>query len=46
MKKRNNYFSVTEHPSWVCYDKDTRRSARSEATAQRYGLRVVAGDEY
>ena len=45
MKIRNNYFSVPEHVSWICYDKDTRRSLRSEATARKYGLKVVAGDD-
>jgi hypothetical protein len=45
MIHRNNYFSVPEHPSWVCYDSETQRSARSEATAIRHGLRIVAGEE-
>lgn len=44
MIRRNNYFSVPEHPSWVCYDEQTKRSARSEATAAKNGLRIVQGD--
>lgn len=44
MIKRNNYFSDPEHPSWVCYDKETKRSERSEATAVRHGLRIVQAD--
>ena len=42
---RNNYFSVKEHTSWVCYDSETRRSPQMEATAIRHGLRIVRGDE-
>lgn len=45
MVRHCNYFSVKEHPSWVCYDSETRRSARREATAIKYGLRIVAADE-
>lgn len=40
-----NYFSDPDHPSCVCYDSETKRSARREATAVRHGLRVVAADE-
>lgn len=39
----NNYFSDPQHPDWVCYDNETRRSARREATAVKKGLRVVEG---
>ena len=45
MIKRLDYFSVREHPSWVCYDSETRRSPRSEATAVRHGLHIVEGEE-
>lgn len=45
MIRENNYFSVPDHTSWVCYDSRTRRSARREKTAIRHGLRIVAGEE-
>ncbi len=41
----NNYFADPDHPSWVCYDSETRRSARREATAIRHGLRIVEGED-
>ena len=44
MKTTHNYFTIDDHPTWICHDKDTRRSARMEATAARYGLRVVEAD--
>lgn len=46
MIKHNNYFAVPGHSSWVCYDNDTRRSARREATAIRHGLQVRPADDY
>ena len=45
MIKQNNYFADPDHSSWVCYDAETRRSPRREATAVRHGLRVVPADE-
>lgn len=45
MIRRNNYFSDPEHPTWVCYDSETRRSEQSEQTAARHGLRVVGCTE-
>lgn len=45
MVRFRNYFAVEEHPSWVCYDSETRRSPRREATAVKNGLRIVAADE-
>ena len=45
MIKECNYFAVPEHSDWVCYDSQTKRSERREATAKRHGLRVVQGDE-
>lgn len=44
MIRRNNYFPDPEHKWWVCYDKQTRRSARREATAVRYGLTIIEGE--
>ncbi len=44
MIKQNNYFSDPEHPSWVCYDSETTRSPRREATAIKHGLNIVAGE--
>lgn len=45
MFSRNNYFYDPDHPTWICYDSQTRRSPRMEATAKKHGLRVVEGDE-
>ena len=39
-----NYFADPAHPNWVCYDKDTKRSAVREATAIRRGLEIVEGE--
>lgn len=41
---RCNYFADPAHPNWVCYDKDTKRSAVREATAIRRGLEIVEGE--
>ena len=41
-----NYFAdPLGDPFTVCYDSETRRSARREATAARHGLKVVEADE-
>lgn len=45
MIKENNYFADPDHRSWICYDSETRRSARREATAIRHGLKVVEGED-
>lgn len=45
MIKRFNYYADPDHPTWVYYDSETRRSPRSEATAERHGLRVLQGAE-
>lgn len=46
MIKACNYFSdPLGDPRIVCYDSDTKRSARREATAAKYGLKVVEADE-
>ena len=45
MIRNNNYFAYPGHPSWVCYDSETRRSARRETTAIRHGLRIVEGED-
>lgn len=46
MIKQCNYFADPLGDSHiVCYDSETRRSARREATAERHGLKVVAADE-
>lgn len=43
MIKQCNYFADPGHVDWICYDKETKRSERREATAVRHGLRVVEG---
>ena len=44
MIRHYDYFADPAHPNWVCYDKDTRRSAVCEATAIRRGLEIVEGE--
>ena len=46
MIKVCNYFAdPLGDPHIICYDSETRRSARREATAEKYGLKVVEADE-
>lgn len=46
MIKACNYFADPLGDSHIiCYDSETRRSARREATAAKYGLKVVEADE-
>lgn len=46
MIKQCNYFADPLGDSHiVCYDSETRRSARREATAAKHGLKVVEADE-
>lgn len=46
MIKCCNYFAdPLGDPRIICYDSETQRSARREATAEKYGLKVVEADE-
>lgn len=46
MIKACNYFAdPLGDPHVICYDSETQRSARREATAARHGLKVVEADE-
>lgn len=46
MIKCCNYFAdPLGDPHIICYDSETQRSARREATAVKYGLKVVEADE-
>ena len=46
MIKACNYFAdPLGDPHIVCYDSETQRSERREATAEKYGLKVVKADE-
>lgn len=46
MIRQCNYFAdPLGDPRIVCYDSQTQRSARREATAVRHGLKVVEADE-
>ncbi len=40
-----NYFSVPEHPWWLCYDSQTSRSASKEKHAASLGLELTEGKE-
>ncbi len=44
MKKKYNYFTDRKHPRWICYDSETQRSERSEATARKHGFTIVEGE--
>ena len=46
MIKFCNYFAdPLGDPHIICYDSDTQRSARREATAAKHGLKVVEAEE-
>ena len=46
MIKVCNYFADPfGDPHIICYDSETQRSARREATAAKYGLKIVEADE-
>lgn len=46
MIKACNYFAdPLGDPHIICYDSDTQRSERREATAAKHGLKVVEADE-
>ena len=46
MIKACNYFAdPLGDPHIICYDSETRRSARREATAAKHGLKVVEAEE-
>lgn len=45
MIKECNYFAVDDDVWAVCYDSQTRRSQRREATAIKHGLKIVKGEE-
>lgn len=46
MIRQCNYFAdPLGDPHVICYDSETRRSARREATAAKHGLKVVESDE-
>ena len=46
MIRQCNYFAdPLGDPHIICYDSETRRSARREATAAKHGLKVVEADE-
>ena len=46
MIKCCNYFADPDgDPHIICYDSETERSARREATAAKHGLKVVEADE-
>ena len=46
MIKACNYFAdPLGDPHIICYDSETKRSARREATAAKYGLKIVEADE-
>ena len=45
MIKDCNYFAIEGEVNTICYDEQTRRSMKREATARRLGLKVEAADE-
>jgi hypothetical protein len=40
---RRKYFADPDHPYWICYDSQTRRSAEAEAKAAARGFKIVEG---
>lgn len=46
MIKDYNYFAIDGEVLLLCYDEQTRRSMKREATARRLGLKVEAAEEY
>lgn len=46
MIKDCNYFAIDGEVLLLCYDEQTRRSMKREATARRLGLKVEAAEEY
>ena len=40
---RRKYFANPEHPYWICYDSQTRRSAEAEVNAVARGFKIVEG---
>lgn len=45
MIKEYDYFAIEGEVDVICYDEQTRRSIKREATARRHGLKVEAADE-
>lgn len=45
MIKECNYFAVDDDVWAVCYDSQTRRSPRREATAIKHGLKIIEGED-
>lgn len=45
MIKECNYFAVDDDVWAVCYDSQTRRSTRREATAIKHGLKIIEGED-
>ena len=45
MIKECNYFAVDDDVWTVCYDSQTRRSTRREATAIKHGLKIIEGED-
>lgn len=45
IKARNYFADPLGDPHIICYDSETQRSARREATAAKHGLKMVEADE-
>lgn len=45
MIHERNYFSDPDHPYWLCYDSQTRRSAKVEENAKARGFEIVEGED-
>ena len=40
----HGYFADPDHPYWLCYDSQTRRSAKVEENAKQRGFEIVEGE--
>ncbi len=40
----HDYFADPDHPYWICYDSQTRRSAKVEENAKARGFEIVEGE--
>lgn len=44
MVHKYSYFADPDHPYWLCYDSQTRRSVKAEANAKARGFEIVEGE--
>ena len=45
MRRNRNYYGDAEHPTWLYYNSQTRRSEELEQRAKELGLKIMKGEE-